>query len=302
MRFDLTDLKLFLYVHEAGTMTKAAARAHMTLASASERIRGMEELLGVPLLTRDRRGVVPTPAGNTLIHHARLVLNQVDLMHGDLNDYGRGLKGHVRLLCNTSAISEYLPNILGTFLLDNPLVSIDLEERTSLEIADAIRTGMCDMGVAARSSAFDGIMTYPFCEDTLVCILPRNHPLSKRTSLSLSDVAVFSFVGLPQGSALQTHITHHARQAGKTLTYRIRVNSFEAICRLVGQAVGVGIVPATAARRYGRSMHIKAVALDDAWATRELVVCVRDAERLAAHANNLMQYMLSQAPAQCIQP
>jgi DNA-binding transcriptional LysR family regulator len=61
---------------------------------------------------------------------------------GELGDYGTGLKGHVRLLCNTSALSEHLPELLSVFLASHPGISIDLEERPSYEIADAVRT-MC---------------------------------------------------------------------------------------------------------------------------------------------------------------
>ena len=102
MRFDLTDLRLFLNVQETGSITAGAKRSHMTLASASERIRGMEDTLGVPLLLREHRGVEPTPAGRTLAHHARVVLAQMDRMRGELDHYGHGLKGHCLLYTSPS--------------------------------------------------------------------------------------------------------------------------------------------------------------------------------------------------------
>src|SRR6478752_6942416 len=178
MRFDLTDLRLFLNVHEAGSITAGAGRSHMTLASASERIRGMEDALGVPLLVREPRGVQVTPAGRTLVHHARLVLGQIDRMRGELDHYGAGLKGHVRVLCNTTALSEYLPPVLGAFLKDHPHISVDLEERLSHEIADALRTGACDIGVLADSADLHGLRTRIFRHDPLTLIVPRGHPLA----------------------------------------------------------------------------------------------------------------------------
>src|SRR3546814_15721081 len=116
MRFDLTDLRLFMNIHDTGTITKGAQRSHITLASASERVKGMEESLGVALLIRDRRGVQPTSAGRALLHPARPVLKQMDRLHGELARYGKGLKGHVRLLCNTSTILTYPPALLRDFL------------------------------------------------------------------------------------------------------------------------------------------------------------------------------------------
>lgn len=128
MRFDLTDLRLFLHTAESGSITAGAERAHLTLASASARIRGMEAALGVPLLTRNRRGVETTAAGRTLVHHARVVLQQMERMRGELGEYARGLKGHVRLLSNTAAMTEFLPETLSAFLAQHPEVDIDLEE------------------------------------------------------------------------------------------------------------------------------------------------------------------------------
>ncbi|MEI4600220.1 LysR family transcriptional regulator, partial [Klebsiella pneumoniae] len=86
---------------------------------------------GTPLLTRHAQGVRPTEAGRTLLHHARVVLQQMERLRGELGEYGQGLKGHVRFLCGTSALTEHLPEVLARFLAQHPRVSIDLEERPS---------------------------------------------------------------------------------------------------------------------------------------------------------------------------
>src|SRR6516162_362697 len=91
LRFDFVDLRLFLFVVEGASITHGAARAGMALASTSERIRLMEESLGAPLLDRHRRGVRATPAGATLVHHAQLVIQQLERMRGELSEYADGL-------------------------------------------------------------------------------------------------------------------------------------------------------------------------------------------------------------------
>lgn len=293
MRFDLIDLRLFLNVHETGTITDGARKSHMTLASASERIKGMEAILGVALLNRDRRGVDVTPAGRTLIHHARVVLQQMDRMHGELHDYGKGIKGHVRLLCNTSALSEHLPEILSSFLKLNPQVSIDMEERLSYEIADAIRTGMADIGIVASSADLQGLETFRFRADPLALICARNHEIAQRSSVTLAEVAHLEFIGLAGDSALQEHVAYHGRKGGKELTYRVRLRSLDAVCRMVGHGVGIAVVPQAAAIRCARSAHIKRIALGDAWASRDLVLCVRTAQELPAYVQKMMQHILA---------
>ena len=113
MRFDLVDLRLFLLVVEAASITHGAARAGMALASASERIRLMEDSLGAPLLERNRRGVRATPAGSALVHHAQLVIQQLERMRAELSEYADGLRGRVRLFANTTATAEFLAAALG---------------------------------------------------------------------------------------------------------------------------------------------------------------------------------------------
>src|SRR5712664_3730226 len=98
MRFDLADLSLFRHVVEAGSITHGAERANLALASASTRIRNMEEALGAPLLLRRRQGIAPTPAGRTLLQHARAILRQAERLREDLGVYAGGQAGQIKLL------------------------------------------------------------------------------------------------------------------------------------------------------------------------------------------------------------
>ncbi len=125
------------------------------------RVRGMEEQACVALLDRGRRGVQPTPAGWTLLHHARLVMQQVERMRGEVGEHARGLKGHVRLLANTAAMAD-LPEALAAFLADHPNVDIDLDERPSTDVARAVAEGLADMGMAADHAGLTGVERYRF--------------------------------------------------------------------------------------------------------------------------------------------
>jgi molybdate transport repressor ModE-like protein len=291
MRFDLTDLRLFLRVVETGSITKGAQQAHLALPSASARIRGMEDSLGVPLLERGRRGVRPTPAGAALTHHARLVLQQLERMKGELGDYARGLKGHVRVLANTAAMTEFLPEALAPYLAANPNIDIDLEERPSHEIVQAVAQGLADLGIVADGVDLGALETFAFRRDQLVLVVPRRHPLAKRRQVAFRGIVAHEFVGLAAGSALQDHLGQHAARAGRPLKFRVRVRGFDAVCRMVERGVGLGIVPQTAARRCQRTMAIRIVRLIDPWALRELTICVRRFDTLPAHAQRLVEHL-----------
>ncbi|MBN8935506.1 MAG: LysR family transcriptional regulator [Rhizobiales bacterium] len=291
MRFDLTDLSLFRHVVEAGSITHGAERAHLALAAASTRIRNMEEQLGAPLLVRARQGVTPTQAGRTLLQHARAMLGQAERLKEDLGAYAGGVAGQVRVLSNTNALTEFLPEALSAFLAAHPNVNVDLEERLSDEIVGLIAEGVGDIGIVAATVDPGRLTTYPFRSDRFVLVVARNHPLARRTSIAFADVLDRDFVGLDRSSALQRFLASKASSVGRTLRLRVQLRSFDAVCRMVECNVGVGVVPATTARRAAKSMAIKAVDLTDAWALRDLTICVRDFAALPSYARQLVEHM-----------
>jgi DNA-binding transcriptional LysR family regulator len=291
LRFDLVDLRLFLHVAEARSITHGAERSNLALASASARIRGMETTLGVPLLARDRRGVSMTAAGQCLLEHARLVVQQVERMRGELGSFARGLSGSVRLLSNTAALSEHLPRVLAAFLTANPTISLDIEERESADIASALAAGMADVGIASVAALPDNIEQFPFRDDVLVLIVPQQDAIARKRVLALVDVVDRAFIGLPRESALQRHVVGHATRLGAALNIRARVTSFDAVCRMVETGAGIGIVPEVTARRCRRSMKINAVRLSDQWAKRRLAICVRRLSSLPTGAQRLIEHL-----------
>ncbi len=287
MRFDLGDLSLFRHVVEAGSITGGAERAHLALAAASTRIRNMEEALGAALLVRSRHGVTPTQAGRTLLQHARAILRQAERLREDLGAYAGGLAGQIRVLSNTNALTEFLPEALGSFLAAHPNVSVDLEERLSDEIVGLIAEGVADLGIVAATVDTSGVETYPFRRDRFVLVVARNHPLAKRSKISFAEVLDHDFVGLDRASALQRFLADKAARIGQPLRLRVQLRSFDAVCRMVECNVGIGIVPATTARRAVRT--IVPVALIDPWAERALTICIRKLGELPPYARQLVE-------------
>ena len=291
MRFDLADLNLFRNVVEAGSITHGAGRTHLALAAASTRIRNMEAALGTPLLHRERQGVQPTPAGRTLVHHARLLLQQAERMHGELAQYAEGIKGQVRLLSNTNALTEFLPEPLSDFLAAHPQVNIDLEERLSDEIVAAVADGTADIGIVAATVEVAGLETLPFRTDRFVLVVAPRHPLATEARVVFADVLEFDFIGLDRTSALQRFLSDKAGRVGRRLKLRVQLRSFDAVCRFVECNVGIGIVPATTAERHANTMSIRRIELADDWALRNLMICVRREADLPIYARDLVRHL-----------
>jgi DNA-binding transcriptional LysR family regulator len=291
LSFDLTDLSLFRHVVEAGSITHGAERAHLALAAASTRIRNMEEAIGAALLVRQRQGVTPTQAGRTLLGHARTLLRQAERLREDLGAYGGGLAGQIRVFSNTNALTEFLPEALGSFLTAHPHVSVDLEERLSDEIVGLVAEGVADIGIVAGTVDLSSLVTYPFRKDRFVLVVARNHPLAAKKKIAFAQVLEHDFVGLDRASALQRFLADKAARIGEPLQLRVQLRSFDAVCRMVECNVGIGVVPETTARRAARTMAIAAVALTDAWALRELKICIRDLDALPPYARELVAHL-----------
>lgn len=295
MRFDLADLSLFRDVVEAGSITRGAERAHLALAAASTRIRHMEEALGAALLVRGRQGVTLTYAGRTLLQHARVILRHAERLREDLGAYAGGVGSQIRLLSNTNALTEFLPEALSSFLAAYPTVSIELEERLSDEIVGLIAEGVADVGIVAGTVDPGSLETFPYRRDRFVLVVANDHPLAKRAKVSFAQVLDRDFVGLDRASALQRFLADKAARIGRPLRLRIQLRSFDAVCRLVEKNVGVGIVPETTAKRTTKSMAITAVTLSDTWAVRDLTICVRSFAELPSYARELVTHLRAEA-------
>jgi DNA-binding transcriptional LysR family regulator len=288
IRFDLVDLQLFIHVAEAGSITAGANRAHTALASASARIRGMENAIGIPLLARKRQGIELTPAGRTLLHHARIVIHQLESMHAELGQYVKGIKGSIRLLCNTAALTELVREGLSAFLAENPDIDVHLEERLSDDIAQAIADGAADVGIVSESADLTGLETFSFGSVRLMLVTGKRHPLGNRSRIRFVDTLEHEFVGV-EGSALQEFLAKTAARAGKRLKYRVLLPSFDVVCRMIERGVGIGVVPASAAIRSQESMAIRLIELQEPWAFRNLKICVRRLDDLPAYTRELIK-------------
>lgn len=296
MHFDLTDIRLLVLIAEANSLTGAAERAHMSLPAVSTRIKNLEESIGVKLLTRTSQGVVLTPAGQAFLHHARSVMRQLEHLRGDLQEYARGIRGHVRIFANTTAMTEFLPSVLSRYLATHPDVNIDLRERLSQDVVRAVSDGTTDIGLVAGNVHTEGLEVLPYRRDRLVLVTAPGHVLANRESAAFDETIEFDFVSLHENSAIHAFLHRAASRLNKPLKTRIEVGSFEAVCRMIESDVGIGVLPESAARRYVKTMQVRVVPLSDEWAVRNLQICIRSLDMLPGFARELVDMLIADNP------
>jgi DNA-binding transcriptional LysR family regulator len=295
MAYDLTDLQLFLQVVDQGSITQGAERSHLSLASASARIKAMEKAVGAPLLTRHRRGVMPSPTGWLLVAHAREIVGQIARMRSELARYSDGLRSPLLIQANTSATETLLPTAIAQFLADNPDIDLELEERPSHDIVTAVVDGRAELGIIADTVDSGRLECITLRPDQLVVIVAADHDLSTRTQIAFSECMSHPFVGFTEANPLQEHLSGQAQPLGLRPRYRAHLPTTEAICGAVAAGVGIAVVPALAAARWRRSYQLHSLELTNTWAQRHLLLCCRERSGLSAPAAALAAHLVSAA-------
>lgn len=293
--FDFTDLQLVVNVATARSLTKGAERSFLSLPAASGRVKNLEQRLGTPIFFRSSQGVTLTPAGDAFLRHARVVMRQLEHLRGEMREFACGIKGLVKVCANTTAMNEFMPNILARYLLAHADVNVELRERLSHQVVKAVLEGVADIGITAAPAQDRGLEFIPYRSDRLVLVTREDHALASRARVDFEETLEYGYIGLPESSAIHAFLLQAAEELGRGLRFRVEVSNFEAVCRMIAAGVGLGVIPHTAALRYVQGLPIRIVELNNAWAVRRLHICVRELARLPVFAQQLVQLLQEDA-------
>jgi len=288
---DIDSLALFVRAAELRSLTKAAEASHIGLAAASRRIAMLEHRFHTTLLERSSRGVEMTAAGASLLPHARALLVELNQMQAEMRDHAHGRKGALRILANTSVITDTLPIDLSAFAHHNPDVKVIVQERRSEEIVRSLQSAEADVGIVVEGISVEGLETRPYCQDRLAVVMPHNHALAVFDTLSFNDVLDDELITLEGGSSMTRLLASQAVIAQRTLQLRIQVRSFEAICHMVDAGLGLGLLPEQAARVLAKGLDLAVRPFSDPWAERRMLLCVRKDRAAMPSVSKLIDFL-----------
>lgn len=292
MRYELSDLRLFLEIAQARSLTAGAAAVFITPSAASYRLKNLEQALGTALFERTPRGMDLTPAGDAVLQHVRELFEGITRMQGDVSRFISGVKGHVRLIANSSALNGFVTPTLGRFLVAHPGIDAEIEERQSEAIPAAVLAREADVGIFAGPSGVQGLVTHPYAVDRLVIVTPREHVLAAQPSLRLGAALDFDFVCMARSSSNYLFLRDSAQRLGKAVRARLHAHSFDAVLSLVAAGVGIALVPSSVLGGRLQPEQVAVLQLDEPWALRELSLVIRQDARFPDFITEFVNFLL----------
>lgn len=292
MRYDLVSLSIFIAVAEEQNLTRAAHRKHTAVSAVSKRIAELEQQVGTQLMLRQPRGIELTPAGHSLLYHARQVFRNLEQMEEELSDYAAGVRGHVRIYTISAALMHCLPQAVGQFLGNYPQTDIDIEEHTGIGVVQGLLEGRADVGIFSSWTPSSGIEAWPWQQDHLAVMVWPGHPLAERLSLQLIDVIDEKIIGPHRDSAVSHILDRETRKLGKMLDIGLRVSSFVSMAELVSHQLGIAILPVNEISPAAMHNGVRGIPLAETWASRELLIGVKNYAHASPSVKTLIKSLV----------
>jgi DNA-binding transcriptional LysR family regulator len=276
-------------------MSRAAEKFNIALSAASRRVALLEAQAGTPLIVRRPHGIEPTAAGITTMNYAREVLRLGEKLQTSLEEHKSGVRGYVRVSASSSVLVQRLAQRLSRFVVEYPEIKLDLEERPSAATIDAVMNKQADLGVIVRDNdhGLQGLSLIDYAGDRLAVAVPATHALASRRKLTFADILDQDLVCLESGTAVDRLLLSQAREIGRTMKVRVQVRSFEVMCLMISQGLGIGVLPERALQPLTEAMGIKLVRLAEVWARREYAICVRSYDELESPSRRLIEFLVA---------
>jgi DNA-binding transcriptional LysR family regulator len=268
---------------------------HLAASAISKRLADIEFNFDIKLFERKPNGMFLTAIGTAFLRHARLIMRNVTDLEAELRDFSVGMCGTIRVFANNTAITSYLPEDLRTFLALHPKIRVEIEESTTLNTLRAVNDNDADIGIYGDIAMPTDLMSFEYRTDRLVLLIPKNHALASRKAVTFADTVGFDYIGDPIGSSIDIVLAHASSDLCVSLRMRIRTSGLEATCRMVAAGLGIALVPYKVAvihQKTGTTV-LKVLKLEEKWAKRHLMICVRNVNSLTPAAKAFLDHLIS---------
>ncbi|HUV51160.1 MAG TPA: selenium metabolism-associated LysR family transcriptional regulator [Anaerolineae bacterium] len=261
--FDLRQLEIFCKVVELKSFSKAAEAVFLAQASVSERIASLESMVGVKLLDRLGRQVVPTMAGKLLYRHANELLDMKTRACLDMENFLGIKKGDVHIGASTIPGEYILPKSIGLFNKKYPSISVVMTIADTDEIERRILNGDFELGVVGSKSSNRELIFKELWNDELVLAVPRDHCWAQKKQIDIKELSDEPFILREVGSGtlriIEEYLGSSASKIIDSLHVVARLGSSTAVKEGIKAGLGVSIISSRAIETELETGSLKAV-------------------------------------------
>jgi len=242
---DLRQLKMFLAVVETGGYSKAGQTLCVSHSAIHRQVRILEHEIGSPLLIKNGRCVEPTEAGHLIANIARKVWEDLQDAQRQISELSELQRGHLSIGTGGSILVSFLPNVIQLFQKRFRGVEIYLTTGLADQVIEDVANGKLDLGIVFNPTdvhheipEIQHEFLYP---EQFVWAVGKQHPLSRRKRILLSDLAEFPLIMFPEKSHIRRACERLFAKRGLTFRVTMELDNEEAIDKLVEINAGVAI-------------------------------------------------------------
>jgi len=248
---ELRQLEYFVAVAEEGSFTRAAERVRISQSGVSAQIRELERELGARLIDRSTRTVTLTEAGRAALEPARAALACADAVREAVGEVTGLVRGHLTVGMVVGCTIAPFFEALAAFHRAHPGVEITLVEDNSARLLDDVRSGVIDLAlVGTADSMLTGLNSLTIISEPLVALVPPEHPLATRATVTIADLADHRLVCMPEGTGIRTVLDRACALRRVTPTIAVQASAADAIADLAARGLGVAILTESMSHHY----------------------------------------------------
>src|ERR1700730_7994176 len=218
---DLTSrqLETILALAEYGSFIAAAALLKTSQPAVTRTVKHVEQVLGIKLFDRSTRSVQITDAGKEFVGVAGRMLNDLKITIRSMRELSDQRRGQIIFSTIMSCANGKLPRLVSAYRLDYPCIELHVRDGVHGTVIEDVRSGAADFGITYLGSLPDSFTSIPLGREDFVVVLPRNHELTRKKNLSLSELKGAPLVSLPSDSRTRRLIDGAASAIGLTLNH-----------------------------------------------------------------------------------
>ncbi|MQA22880.1 LysR family transcriptional regulator [Rugamonas rivuli] len=288
MKIDILGVQAFVAIADFGGFQKAAETLHITQTAVTQRLRNLEDFLGVMLIERTTRSIALTSIGEDFLPQARRLLQELSSTLSEIRETGKAQRGDVALACVPTVGIQYLPQVIQAYTARFPDNRIKILDHASSRVAEAVQRREAEFGISLAGSMHPDLVSVPLLEDQFVLVCRDDHPLAKRRSLTWTQIQPYPliFSGDVNGNRALLDSYLGDKSADLNLQFQYDVQRSATAVGLVASGIAAAIVPRLAILK-GSYPRLRIITLKEPTISRQLVLITRKAGHLSPAAQAL---------------